>query len=404
MNVNEAQKIVRTMDDEVEVPPGEFVGPGTPAIPMNHTTPAALLLKWHSIKTMLKPFLDQEGVKLVDDFPMQQEEKRGTLHVWGRGEGTVLADCWGGIESLPGPIDFGVETVSRLVRSYEDHIQNMHPLIPPENLQAMVTLFLNELYQNSCQMRRGPVATFVQQPPKTGAKRKRTSPGPESPDSPVSTPPPKLGRLSFQRTINNAVVLLVLALGRICEVTGKIPDVVPVSVTYGSPIQRSPPSDTPHSGLPSHRDTSSSHSSSVQTGGTVGTPRVGTSFKRNLDVIPGLDYFAYATDILGGQLAGNSLRHVYAHILAGLYHGQLGRVIESHAHIRQAGLTLYNKMRGYGMPSPSFSRLTTVAAASPLLTDGLRRRLGHYKNLSFSQDELDNQIATAFWTILQLER
>jgi len=73
--------------------------------------------------------------------------------------------------------------------------------------------------------------------------------------------------------------------------------------------------------------------------------RAGTSLRRNLDVIPGLDYFAYATDILGGQLGGLSLRHIHAWILAGLYHGQLGRVVESYSYIKEAGLLLQQKMR-----------------------------------------------------------
>jgi hypothetical protein len=64
-----------------------------------------------------------------------------------------------------------------------------------------------------------------------------------------------------------------------------------------------------------------------------------------LDVIHGLDYFAYATDILGGQLAGTSLRHIYAYLLAGLYHGQLGRVLESYAYIKEAGFALQIKLR-----------------------------------------------------------
>jgi len=71
----------------------------------------------------------------------------------------------------------------------------------------------------------------------------------------------------------------------------------------------------------------------------------GYSHKRNLDVIPGLDYFAYATDILGGHMGGTTLRHIQAWILAGLYHGQLGRVMESYAYIKEAGLALQIKMR-----------------------------------------------------------
>ncbi len=73
--------------------------------------------------------------------------------------------------------------------------------------------------------------------------------------------------------------------------------------------------------------------------------KAGSPFKRNIDVIPGLDYAGYALDISGSQLAGRSLSHVHFHILAGLYYGQLGRVIDSYAHIKEAGWALHSNMR-----------------------------------------------------------
>jgi hypothetical protein len=79
--------------------------------------------------------------------------------------------------------------------------------------------------------------------------------------------------------------------------------------------------------------------------GPLATVRAPISTKRNLDVIHGLDYFATATDIIGNQLGGASLRHVHANILAGLYHGQLGRVVESFAYIAHASKIILTILR-----------------------------------------------------------
>ncbi|EGZ74518.1 hypothetical protein NEUTE2DRAFT_155194 [Neurospora tetrasperma FGSC 2509] len=405
IDTQEARNITKIMDEEREQEPGPFVRPGAPAIPLNHTTLAALLLKWKSIKRLAQRFLDAENIKFVEEYPIRQEERRGLLRLWGRGEGLdssrmdresnhnlgmmeVIddysetgapspADCWGGISGSPGPmdhrstmvgvqtLDFSEETVWKYVQSYLDNIQNMHPLIIPRELHAMVRLFLDGIQQSTKKPKGSAgIAKFVGAPPlsvqgETGAKRKR-SPVPDGADSPTMLP--RSGKPTFQRSINNALVLLVLALGKICLIKDrKLPDVVPVSEpSHGSPMVRngypaspihgSPPSYSSQShsaGLPSPKDSADrsgpSRRQSFQGGGAPAM-RVG-SLKRNMDVIPGLDYFAYATDILGGQLAGTSLRHIHAYILAGLYHGQLGRVMESYAYIKEAGWALQIKMR-----------------------------------------------------------
>ena len=400
----EARTITRNMEEEKEVDPGPLVPPGVPSIPPNHTTLAAFLLQWPAIQALVGDILDEENVKYINEFPIRQEERRGLLRIWGRGEGfdntkntersdrealrdtgymevqddasdagaPSPMDSWGLISGSPGPIDgkpvttnstgpdFTESIVWKYVRSYEENIQNMHPLIMPKELHAMVRVFLDSI-QHAPRQKSGsaaPVAKFVLNRPETaevGTKRKR-SPPPESSDTPSSSPKTKP---TFQRSINNALVLLILALGKICLYKDRIPDIVPASdVSHGSPmarngypaspVQSSSPSYSSHSaGLPSPKEGSAerpslSRRASFQGTGTGVKP---IHVKRNMDVIPGLDYFAYATDILGGQLAGTSLRHIWAHLLAGLYHGQLGRVLESYAYIKEAGHALQMKLR-----------------------------------------------------------
>ncbi|KAJ4306069.1 hypothetical protein N0V88_000865 [Collariella sp. IMI 366227] len=435
----EARAITRNMEEETDAePPGPVVPPGEPSIPVNHTTLAARLLEWDPIAVLIQDILETEDVN-VGQFPIREEERRGLLRIWGRGEGLdsshsgrndteamrdagVMeppddisdagapspADCWGGISGSPAPIDgksviavqtpdFSENVVYKYIQSFQDNIQNLHPLILPQELNAMVKLFLDTVQQSTArQSKSASIAKFVgsgASQSETGAKRKRRTEdegGPESP--PVS---PRSAKPVFQRSINNALVLLALALGKICLHKDRLPDVVPVSEPLhgspvarngypASPIQGSSPSYTSHShsnSLPSPKDGAerpgASRRSSFQSGGP--SMKGATSLRRNMDVIPGLDYFAYATDILGGQLAGTSLRHIHAYLLAGLYHGQLGRVLESYAYIKEAGYAVQIKMR------PSLDRLSKITG------------------LQVVTREADNRLLFAFWTCLQLE-
>jgi hypothetical protein len=55
-----------------------------------------------------------------------------------------------------------------------------------------------------------------------------------------------------------------------------------------------------------------------------------------MDVIPGLAYFAVAAGILGELPGGGDVAHIQANLLAGLYMGQLARIIASHFFISNA--------------------------------------------------------------------
>ncbi|RWA14360.1 hypothetical protein EKO27_g745 [Xylaria grammica] len=410
LSLNEAHETLRQGDcDDVEAEPGPMVLPGRPAMPPNHTTLASLLLKWPSINKMLNHILLAEQIQYVEEYPIREEQRRGVLRLFGRGEGPdsdnrtsdkgtpqdlsttdgedasdVIAptpgpELWGQVGSpAPGPgIDYkgGVLTadgnpdwdqtrILKYVRSFKDNILNMHPILIPKELDAMVRVFLDQLPKssttpssNKASSFPGGTVGFIHPTAEVGAKRKR---------SPVADEPSPV--MSFRkpgrpfRNIQSALVLLVFALGKICLHKGKIPDVVqePDGFTSNSPLVRngvlaSPSQGSPglippsSSGLPSPKENERavlmSRRSSLQGGNNIPFSRASSTHKRNLDVIPGLEYFALASDIMGADYGGFCLKHVYVHILAGLYHGQLGRVLESWEHISTASRKLQVVLR-----------------------------------------------------------
>ncbi|KFA74515.1 hypothetical protein S40288_07421 [Stachybotrys chartarum IBT 40288] len=428
-------------EDETETNPGPVVLPGVPAIPINHTTVAGLLLEWPSIRDLTRHHLEKERVSYISEYPIADEQKRGLLLVYGRGEdssqfrkatatldpgmlemaadnlsdaaspspapdwghvgGLSPADQWeykGGVLGHDGNPDFSESKVWLYVESFKENMLNMHPVIQPRILEAWVRHFLESLPTVQPKTAR-PLATksaFAIHPTveATGAKRKR-SPGPDSSDGQPAAAPVKSGKPV--RSLVSAIVLMVLALGKICLHRDNIPDVVHPAeyLSRGNSHGRngipsspdphgSPPAHSLHSqssGLPSPKEQERSlHSrrSSIQGAGAV---RAGYSLKKNYEVIPGLEYFAYATDILGNNTGiYNNIKDVYASIFASLYQGQLGRPMESFAWIHRASHKLQVIMR------PSLDRLRTLKMES-----------------AFPRDERSNQLVLAFWTCLQLE-
>ena len=374
-------------------------GPGELSIPIEHTTAAHKLLRWPSIRKLVDPITQNEH------YVMQGEEKRGILRVWGRGEGvdaptgapvgldqgeddftrgaslypppdalwsTGLSRSGGAVDTRrpaienpgglnpDGSLKLDHATLFRLLKSYQDNMHIMHPFLDQDQITQMISDF-GERYQspasgqprspfvvsssmNSNEIRRESVASLGH-----GTKRKRSSanlPG----NSPAASYSGTSGvRGPPQKSIGSALVLLVAALGKICEhkdfLLAPVPSDTPSEVERvglltdsSSPFRTdSPPISVKHSPASSHssalasgaspQDTSRSYPirrSSIDAGSPVDrTPSL------NVDVIPGLAYYAYATEILGTLLGGNELAHVQAGILAGLYAGQLGRVLES---------------------------------------------------------------------------
>lgn len=423
-------------ENRPDTPPGSPVPVGKPAIPTNHTTGAGNLLKWPAINNLVGHLLVKHGIKYPKAYPLTIEENRGLLHLYGRGEGSKKKagkevpndmgllmsaypedvalspssnnDC-GYIDAMdtapyspqnipqtpdgkassqrsPTGLKLDPDHVWKLVHSYKDNIQNMHPIILPEDLDALIKHFLASL--PTVYVIKGakppPIAGFAAKHEAVGEKRKRENTDDGSDPSKV----PHQKRPAPSRHINTAVVFCILALGEICLHKERIPDLVPrhgETQSHGpsdyqpfgsqgspgsrngvppSPIQGTPPSATSYS--------MGSRRASVQ--GSAGSS---PSTKRNIDVIPGLQYLANATDILGNQLGGTTIWHVYANILAGLYYGQLGRVMENYWHIHHACVRAQHLFRNH------IARLTAAT--------------------SHTQDIKDTRYYLIYWTCMQLE-
>lgn len=290
-------------DDDRELP-----------ILLEHITAAHKLSMWPSIKALLPEEYDE-------DYVMKLEGGRGLIWVYGQGEGidthegaqqgqqpsmrntsSYSTPNWDeGFHPAGSPsdatwkppgrktpaapdtsvktVEHGIEesgiftadndTVHRLHRSYMDHLHKLHPFLDPESLEKKIEMFICTYY---------------------GAKRKRSED--KSLPSPVGVVRPDRSlRQRIEQSIDNAVILLVLALGSICEYP-HCPVPAPVCRDYCK--------------------------------------------ERDVNIIPGVAYYKYAAQILGSLQGANSLPHVQAALLAGLYAGQLAHPLQSHGWINQA--------------------------------------------------------------------
>lgn len=392
-----------SLDDD-----GQVVKPGS------HVTGVVRLLLWPAVRIFLRDKFMEENIKSVETFveyPYIQESKHG-ISLYGRGPGSnhtqESSDNASDLSELTGPahgqisftkvpaiqifqgtgerhgglgpdgqLELDEATVQRLVSSYLEHIHILHPIICPAELRIYTRRFLETAPQNLrlTTKSKAPGAITKGKTPSGGVdempvhKRKRPMCALEP--KPSFAPKNAPGRL--KRSIENALLLLVLALGKICECKEKIPDLIPEHDKKSSSSSRTrtrshltqPPALPPKQGP------------------NQSSPRTVKS-SRNSDVIPGLAYAALATDMIGNELGENTLHHVRANILAGLYFDQLLRPSYSHRFISNACVSLQIILR------PELKRFRKYKPAPN----------------DFSIGKLpvkDNPLIFAFWTCLQLE-
>ncbi|PYH63207.1 putative C6 finger domain protein [Aspergillus vadensis CBS 113365] len=385
MNAIVGQELERA-EGEV-IPQGED---GDLSIPVEHTTAAHKLLSWPSIKALLEPR------EYDEDYVMKLEEERGLILVYGRGEGHDTSESpamtfssssssrsnWDQSYSngapasgqwTPGAIqngnhlkplgpsidDFGIfstdaKTVRRYHQSYLNHMHKLHPFINLTELSASIESFIQKYCLPDVSVPVNILNSHTAGDIPRGAKRKRSCDTLHGAGCDIQFPPgakheSASGR-RVEKSLENAIVLLVLALGSICEVQGAIPG--PVTDTPVDFQKERIPGPSTRSML-SSADTelvmqsqgsffsqTSNHSFSPATGGQKAapdrSPYPDNSHLRNVDVIPGLAYYAYAAQILGSLQGANGLYHVQAALLAGLYAGQLAHPFQSHGWIYQA--------------------------------------------------------------------
>ncbi|KAL4889784.1 hypothetical protein BDV59DRAFT_204975 [Aspergillus ambiguus] len=346
---------------------------GELSIPVEHTTAAHKLLLWPSIKKVLEP------KEYDEDYVMKLEEDRGLIRVYGRGEGDNTSEDpvvstpstnpsaaveemymhhhhpsptgpWGGINQPQSKLpDIGLDDAGRVTttpnairryhKSYMEHLHKLHPFLDQNDLERKIELFITTY----CPGAGGEIPR--------GAKRKRSCEALHGAGCDVGSPATvkaEPGSIIIEKSIDNAIVLLVLALGCICEVRDR-PVPGPLMDHLVDFRKEQIPGPSTRSLLsPAGSDsvvasqTSSFHSKPP----SFNSPWMGDSRKtrpypddrnlRNLDVIPGLAFYAYATSILGNLQGANGLHHVQAALLAGLYAGQLAHPFQSHGWIAQA--------------------------------------------------------------------
>lgn len=326
----------------------------------DHTTPAHKLFEdWTLMEHFPRGVDYLERLKAsghaLSDYPMRLEQERGLLRVWGYGEGADLNDgaqgpgspessndsdapspapgregLWGHPpvdHSSPHPTsgstpreytvspdgegglgpdgrpDFRSQVMDKLHESYMKHMHSLHPFLNPSKLQRMIREFKE---QYSPDGRRDMAASPAAHQLNPGVKRKRSSSAFGDPYSP---------RGAIERSLRNAIVLLVLALGKVCS--------------YKHRPLPAPESDKNTHSTGAWGSFSHPNASFTSNASEDGRPR-------NIDYLPGMAYFSYATDIIGNQQGGHTVGHAQANILAALYIGQYARVLESWSWIHSA--------------------------------------------------------------------
>ncbi|KAJ5123498.1 hypothetical protein N7448_009595 [Penicillium atrosanguineum] len=295
-----------------------------------HTAAAHKMLMWPAVKTLLDQEYDQ-------DYMMMLEEQRGLISlsdpsgIFYTANDTALptsplADDGSGCSGCSGSrssqdetsimdkkalsqnsdIDqFGLlrlfeNTARRYYQSYLDWMHMLHPFLDQQELNQRVEDFI-ECY---CPQNFPPTTD-----PDTLSKCAQANS--DVTGGFVDATSASSGKL-VRQDIDNAVILLILALGAICE----------SQLSHSEQIMDQK-SDWR---LPHIFDLTDSDQDKCE-------------HVRNRPFIPGLALYGYATAILDHIQGGVRLDYVHACLLAGLYAGQLTQPFQSHRWIRQAART-----------------------------------------------------------------
>ncbi|ODQ69193.1 hypothetical protein LIPSTDRAFT_108171 [Lipomyces starkeyi NRRL Y-11557] len=384
--------------------------PTIPTIPPDHTTGWARILYWPAIADIVGDCMRSEGLSFD---PFKQESERGLLNpteeclnadfalsydaqYGSKGGENSESTLAGASESMSGQhsfrgrpsdeyekdgeglnaqdaLDLDFLSVQRLTDCYISKIAVMHPIVAPKRLRILVSEFRSVLpnvkmmlsvagaeHRSDCTARRA----FSNEKWHRSSHR--------------YIPP-----WDVHQSINIAIVLLILALGQVCEdVSGTR------SATRGSEWQsvaRTTAAIGSGHGSRSSRSRISRHIPTFPSEfpkGSSKSTRVPSPGVKNAELRssqPGLAFFEAARALMASQVCGNTAEHVQANLLTGLYYGQLSRILESHTHYFNASRALYIIL------NPRRPHIEAQAAMNKKLSDE------------------DNQLVITFWTCLQLE-
>ena len=302
-----------------------------------------------------------------DELPDSRNSASPPEGLWGTGLNTgtttetlhTVRGTDGGLNQ-DGSLKVDILTLRRLLKSYLDNFHVMHPFMDKVKLNKWVNAFGLRYNARDAKI---PFASSVNQThpnfgrdsptslPRT-AKRKHAdgihpSYSPEASSGKIPLKP------VFEKSIKSAIVFLIMALGMIAEHTQPLPGpasdgtrkfIATQKVHSPAATVDSPPNSIARQSTRSTSQSTNSTSAAspmsvihmdhiTTTKSAIEAPSVGP---KNMDIVPGLAYFAQATEILGTLRGGNELVHVQAYLLAALYMGQLARTFESYSWIESA--------------------------------------------------------------------
>lgn len=287
----------------------------TPSAPLeeeHRTGPHHLIGSWPSIAELLR----ESRVDIGRDYVMQAEE-RPSLFL---SSGDEETDKTGNAQALD------ARTVSMLYEKYMSHVHIMQPFLDERETLDLVQEF-SAWHSTSP---RTPFADSGDAASRSPSERRY-----RIHQSGVLQPRPSRPNC----LLGHAVVYLILALGETC-MHG---DLMVADSSSTSPGRMR----NTRSMSPSFDETSSTSRVTIQTSPVDEELCINES--PAIRKVPGLVYYAKATELFGSQSDGNDLIHAHIFLLAGLYKGQLARVKESMSWYAMAGRVLRQLLHSHGL-------------------------------------------------------
>lgn len=233
-------------------------------------------------------------------------------------------------------------TISRLKRSY---LRNVHSLYPFLDMAAMTEFSVSVVPASAAH------ATYSESPLSVTDDFIRSVPKPSHDD--ISRPNGRKAPRELQnsmnagewQTLDMALLLLMCALGRVCEVEGEIctPHFLP-GKSKAMQNRYSPESCSSQSFAHSFSRTSNLfHQGSLTIEDVAerylshsATWESWTTSEENMTSTAGLSYYTIASSILRNNSEPLSFKHVAAYLMCGLYMGKLVRVVETYGWVHTA--------------------------------------------------------------------
>ena len=398
------------------------------AIYVEHDTAAQKLFRWRSIKALLNQSKELTPSDRTEEYVMHFEMNKGILRCYGRGRqqrdygsgsqtsgsaaspapssgsgfGSDEASSTGSPASPPenlwgtgfmptaienkfasdagglnpdNTLKLDPKTVNRLLKSYLDNIHILHPFLREGELTRLAEHFKQRYNAPEPNTSKASFAVPVAIDNLRGPKRKHSDGhfyG--APSEPTLAPSPVASKVQLEKSPETAVILLVMALGRISECREPLPGPVPDHSKENSGITAPPYSPvrnqtgSPPAPYAMRQSPSSSSHTTVNTSAPSPSPLAHNRFlnssprssgsevppgARNVDVIPGLAYYAQASDILGNLIGYHELVNAQCCLLAGLYTGQLANALDSLTWIQAASRICRFLVKEYVGKGPS---------------------------------------------------